>query len=1130
MRKNKQRIIYSPTVYGLYSNVAKRFNFPDWLTPSAGGETWHVEGGKDKLVNKGGQPSTITKKDLKDQRDNYFSPILGVGERWKSSMNNGTNPVRGLLRTVVPAVGTAAALYYSPTIVSNASKIIPKVAKTVAAHPKLSAQIGKRIATKTGVDLLTGIAGGNAVNNLTNIFTNNKDWGEFAAPYLGVSKDLADWTNPGYVIGPAIAKKAINSTIDRTLSYKNKLNYFNEELQKNKTEYKNLTDQLKNNDILTKEAHDKSWEQNEKIFRLQQIVGDQSPILQNRRKIIYQNNRKKYNIAKSDDFPINNSLFQLHIPKNTSLGIQNLDELNSNKSFPLVFTNQNRKEFKSYLNLFPKISSESPFSQDYYLNLTLNDGKFSVQPGSTLPIRSTQSFGHIFKNNTPEVQKGISEYVDNLNNLMGDDGAVAGSLIHYKNGIFPATENGVNFIGPADTEIYTTQNRLPNLMSKLQFKESTLNSVGGHKGISPHTFRGDSSHNGIDTEINVIDQDQRGNATGKLAHQIYRALYPEKYSELMYDHALSPVTEGSFSETSLPISAEDLFQTVNRNPQSMQQHLLTDMVGMETFTNPNHIKASKRLFSTLFNDNGNTPELLGNALRAHGKYNLGSNFKQSTELYPNMQLNDINSNIEFLKNAYKLTDEEATQFASNPQIMSNAINLYDFQNSVGVRLTGRDVVTDVADNGQQWHNPKIELFTGNGSFGGGNTSGDGLNRALLNPAGGWHFNKERGSKPMDLISVTQAPLTLYPEKIKTPLDIFNQINRLKTTERQLDMEAPYLVSNFDKSKPLEYDNKTIQYVQDLAKQKDIPVNFNMGAYDYGYSGSYVPPISAGARRSSYNDAHELGSLLKDIEHSNDIKYIPATNSKFVQDNLNVVPNNFENMKNTWKNYSLQERLNNGTYTDDNLEATIQYPNTSINTEYNDAYKDKLSELKQNFGLNTKEYFEGINDYIKNYRNTKQQLNDAVHELSPINRELKLLRRQHWRLNNQLEQCKLNHYDVVGNIKDLNYINTNDKNSFKASGILSGVGLGFLQWINYIRNKRHDSTIQYNNKVADEKWGYSNPRHGNYGTYQYFDYLDQGYPEEAAGKFSQQDEQKAQELYEQNNPTHKSYQQGGTLAS
>lgn len=47
---------------------------------------------------------------------------------------------------------------------------------------------------------------------------------------------------------------------------------------------------------------------------------------------------------------------------------------------------------------------------------------------------------------------------------------------------------------------------------------------------------------------------------------------------------------------------------------------------------------------------------------------------------------------------------------------------------------------------------------------------------------------------------------------------------------------------------------------------------------------------------------------------------------------------------------------------------------------------------------------------------------------------------------------------------------------------------------------------------------------------HFDYLDQGYPKEAAYKFSKQDVQKAQELYEQNNPTHKSYQQGGTLAS
>ena len=245
-----------------------------------------------------------------------------------------------------------------------------------------------------------------------------------------------------------------------------------------------------------------------------------------------------------------------------------------------------------------------------------------------------------------------------------------------------------------------------------------------------------------------------------------------------------------------------------------------------------------------------------------------------------MQLNNIDSNIQFLKNVYDLTDEEAKRFASNPKVMANAVNLYDFQNSVGVRLTGRDIVTDIANNGQQWHNPKIELFTGNGSFGGG----DGLNRALLNPAGGWHFNKERGDKPMDLVSVTQSPLTLYPERIKTPLDIYTQIDRLKNTNRRYDMMAPDLIPKFDKSKPLEYDTKTIQAIQDKAKERDTPVNFNMGNYDYGYSGSYVPPISVGARRSSQEDAHELGSLLKDI-YNNGIQHISADEVPFVQQHL-----------------------------------------------------------------------------------------------------------------------------------------------------------------------------------------------------------------------------------------------------
>ena len=65
-------------------------------------------------------------------------------------------------------------------------------------------------------------------------------------------------------------------------------------------------------------------------------------------------------------------------------------------------------------------------------------------------------------------------------------------------------------------------------------------------------------------------------------------------------------------------------------------------------------------------------------------------------------LKNINENIAFLKNVYKLSDEQASRFASNPQVMENAVNLYDFQRSVGTRLLGRDVITSVAGNGKQF--------------------------------------------------------------------------------------------------------------------------------------------------------------------------------------------------------------------------------------------------------------------------------------------------------------------------------------------------------------------------------------------------------------------------------------------
>ena len=61
---------------------------------------------QDQLIDLGGEPSTDTRTAAERNRD-YWHPIKGAKERFKSSMRDGTNPLVGLERTVMPAMATA---------------------------------------------------------------------------------------------------------------------------------------------------------------------------------------------------------------------------------------------------------------------------------------------------------------------------------------------------------------------------------------------------------------------------------------------------------------------------------------------------------------------------------------------------------------------------------------------------------------------------------------------------------------------------------------------------------------------------------------------------------------------------------------------------------------------------------------------------------------------------------------------------------------------------------------------------------------------------------------------------------------------------------------------------------------
>lgn len=125
---------------------------------------------QDQLIDLGGEPSTDTRTAAERNRD-YWHPIKGAKERFKSSMRNGTNPLVGLERTVMPAM-TGAALVTTP-------------------------------ATVVG-----GLLGSEAVNNATGGF------GQWLEGKVGIPAEVGEYLNPGAVYGG----KGLNVTKNKLVS------------------------------------------------------------------------------------------------------------------------------------------------------------------------------------------------------------------------------------------------------------------------------------------------------------------------------------------------------------------------------------------------------------------------------------------------------------------------------------------------------------------------------------------------------------------------------------------------------------------------------------------------------------------------------------------------------------------------------------------------------------------------------------------------------------------------------------------------------------------------------------------------------------------------------------------------
>lgn len=116
-----------------------------------------------QLIDLGGTPSTDTRTAAERNKD-YWQPIKGAKERFKSSMRNETNPLVGLERTVMPAMA-GAALVTTP--------------------------------------VLGGLLGSETVNNATGGF------GQWLEGKTGIPSEVGEYLNPGAIYG---GSKGLNIT------------------------------------------------------------------------------------------------------------------------------------------------------------------------------------------------------------------------------------------------------------------------------------------------------------------------------------------------------------------------------------------------------------------------------------------------------------------------------------------------------------------------------------------------------------------------------------------------------------------------------------------------------------------------------------------------------------------------------------------------------------------------------------------------------------------------------------------------------------------------------------------------------------------------------------------------------
>lgn len=392
-----------------------------------------------------------------------------------------------------------------------------------------------------------------------------------------------------------------------------------------------------------------------------------------------------------------------------------------------------------------------------------------------------------------DLQKGAQEIKTSIENAIGDEGLVAGSVYKLSNGHFQGSDLQRNpNSAPHDIEIWTYSNEAADDIAK----KLGLTFTG-----TGRITRKYSHPNGTEFEFAVIGKNPNtGKAKGDLAWQLFETYNPDEALAIKRQHIFNGEP---YQDVDLPITPEELYQVYQKNPQLMDRRTVLDTItAASNSTGSNGLstkqKHSDRTAQMLMNPQN--AERMNDAISHLYKQIWGTaegEKKLPSKVYQAIDYNDIEANKFFLEKL-GFSKEVSEKMATNPQQMQNVFNYWYLQKLCGKRFG--------SFNGSKTEDNALEVLSTNvsptemyGRGGGGNSD--------TSPV--WDYNG-------NFTGLIYNPLTYKPETIT------NLQKAIEKYESQHDVYANVLKYTRNQEESLDdYIKRVAQQSQDL----DIPITW-----------------------------------------------------------------------------------------------------------------------------------------------------------------------------------------------------------------------------------------------------------------------------------------------------------------